>query len=415
MRKIYLDKPVLVSQNPNEPMRAGGWQNPSIRNADGVLYIRFRGVKDAYENLDGANRNPVYRSTDGGATWEQEKNNAKAWAMAQKPIANGDRVTFEGPGYITETSAFPKPAPERSGQNVKRPNFVGVYTNDEIRPFVGDEALAHSLICRRIKKGTDEMEVHKCKVDWKNAKGNVLIYNGYVSISQYLCGEYRVDKDGTIYMPASGMMLLPDGSLASRYSSMFFLKSTDNGYSWEYVGGIPYKEEYNVPNAIEVEGFMECCFEIAEDGSFFTIMRSGSLSPYVRGDDEHPAPKCFIAYSYDKGKTWTTPEVFYDYGILPRSTKLSDGTFLMTSGRPDVYIRLSKDKLGKDWGEVIHVLEVPEKDKYLAYEQYTCSNNGVCAYDDHTAFVTYSDLQAKTPDGVRANSIFVRKITITEE
>ena len=414
MKKIKLGKPVIVSQSTTEPIRAGGWQNPSIRHLDGVLYVRFRGVKDAYENLDSANRNPVYRSIDCGETWERLENPAKYWAMAQKPIANGDRVTFEGLEYITDTIDFPKPAPERSGKNVLRPNFVGVYTNEEIRPLVGDD-LDHTIICRRIKAGTGEMVKHKCKVDWKNAKGNVLIYNGYIGISQYLCGEYRVDKDGTIYMPASGMMLNADGSLASKYSSMFFLKSTDNGYSWEYVGGIPYKDEYNISNAIEVEGFMECCFEIAEDGSFFTIMRSGSLSPYVRGDDEHPAPKCYIAYSYDKGKTWTTPEVFYDYGILPRSTKLCDGTFLMTSGRPDVYIRVSNDSLGKDWGEVIHVLEVPEKDKYLAYELYTCSNNGVCEYDENTAFVTYSNFKLTTPEGVRANTIVTQKITITEE
>ena len=414
MKKITLGDPIIVSQNPNEPIRAGGWQNPSIRNLDGVLYIRFRGVKDAYENLDGANRNPVYRSLDGGHTWEHIKDHAMAWAMAQTPIANGDRVTFTGPGYITDTNGYPKPAPERSGKNVLRPNFVGVYTDDELRPFVGD-VLEHNIECYRIKAGTNEMVKHKCKVDWKNVKGSVLIYNGYISTSAYLCGEYRVDKDGTMYMPASGMMLNPDGSLASKYSCMFFLKSTDNGYSWEYVGGIPYKDEYNLPNAIEVEGFMECCLEIAEDGSFFTIMRSGSLSPYVRGDDEHPAPKCYIAYSYDKGKTWTTPEVFYEYGILPRSTKMPDGTFLMTSGRPDVYIRACYDGLGKKWEDVIHVLEVPEKDKYLAYEQYTCSNNGICAYDENTAFVTYSNFKLTTPEGVRANTIVVQKITITEE
>jgi hypothetical protein len=414
MKKIILGEPVVISQNTTEPIMHGAWQNPLIRYNDGVLYVRFKGVKDSYENQDEANKNPVFRSFDGGESWERMENVAKAWAMAQTPIANGDRVAFHPIDFITDTSAYPKPAPHRADKNILKGDVVGVYTDEEIREFVGDD-LDFSLICHRIKAGSDEMVEHRCRVDWKGVKGYPLIYKGYVGISGYLCGEYRVDKDGTIYLPVSDIKLNPDGTLASKYQSMFFLKSTDNGYSFEYVGGLTYKDEYNPPNAIDVEGFLECCLEICDDGSFFAVLRSGSISPFTRGDDDHPAPKSYIAYSYDKGKSWTEPEIFYDYGVLPRSTKMPDGTFLMTSGRPGVYIRACFDGKGKEWGEVIHIVKVPEAEKYTAYEQYTCCNNGICAYDEKTAFLTYSDFQLNTPEGVRAKSIVVRKITIDEE
>ena len=269
MKKIVFGKPVIVSQSTTEPIMHGAWQNPVVRYNDGVLYVRFTGVRDCHENLDRMNKHPVFRSFDGGESWERMTENAKYWAMAQKPIANGDRVNFSTIDSITDTSNYPKPAPHRAGkENILKSDVVGVYTDDEIRELVGDD-LDYTWDCYRIKAGTEELVKHRCRVDWKGKKGNILIYKGYVALGGYICGDYRVDKDGTMYMPVSGMMLSPDGSLTSRYYCMFFLKSMDNGYSWEYIGGIPYKEEYNSPNAIDVEGFLECCFEICDDGSFF--------------------------------------------------------------------------------------------------------------------------------------------------
>ena len=38
--------------------------------------------------------------------------------MAQTPIANGDRVAFHPIDFITDTSAYPKPAPHRADKNI---------------------------------------------------------------------------------------------------------------------------------------------------------------------------------------------------------------------------------------------------------------------------------------------------------
>ncbi len=413
MKKLVIGDPVIVSQSTTEPIMHGGWQDPEIRCKDGVLYVRFSGVKDDYENRDRENKNPVYKSID-GINWEPAKNNALEWTNAQTPIANGDKVRFTGVPSVTDKQLLEtlgEPALIRGADKMKVPAYKGVYTNAEMRKILGDDT-NKVIKSHRIKAGESELTRTKCEVKWDDlAYGK--IFNGYVACAY--AQPFRQDKDGTLYLPVAAHCVRPDGSLVSGYRSMCMLKSVDNGYSWEHVGTCEYHDEYNIPNAIEVEGFMESAFEICDDGSFFMIMRSGSLSPFVIGDDDHPAPKCMIAYSYDKGKTWTKPEIFYEYGVLPRCVKMGDGTILMTSGRPDVYVRACYDGKGKEWDDVIHVLDVPKEHYYNAYWEYTCSNNDICAYDDTTAYLTYSNFQLTTPEGVRAKSIIVRKISIVEE
>ncbi len=413
MKKLVIGEPVIVSQSTTEPIMHGGWQDPEIRCKDGVLYVRFSGVKDDFENHDRENKNPVYKSID-GVNWEKVKNNALEWTEAQHEITNGDKVRFTGAPSVTDPELLAKlgePAENRGKSAVKAPCFIGVYTKAEMRKILGDN-VSKTIMSHRLKKGATELENKLCEVKWDDlAYGRV--YTGYVG-AMY-AQPYREDKDGTLYMPVCSFCVNKDGSPVSSYRCMSMLKSIDHGYSWEHVGTCEYKEEYNIPNAIEVEGFMEAALEICDDGSFFMIMRSGSLSPFVIGDDDHPAPKSYITYSYDKGKTWTKPEVFYEYGVLPRSVKMGDGTILMTSGRPDVYVRACYDGKGKEWDDVVHVLDVPKEHYYKAYWEYTCSNNSLCAYDDTTAYLTYSNFQLKTPEGVRAKSILVRKISIVEE
>ena len=414
MKKIVIGEPVIVSQSTTEPIVHGGWQDPEIRCKDGVLYVRFSGVKDDFENRDRENLNPVYKSID-GKRWEKVANNRLEWTKAQPSISTGEKVRFTGLQSISDPDLLKKigePKECRGASAMKFPPFRGLYTKDELRAVLGD-TVDYIVAKHIVNDDTNEVETRLCKVDWDDVVG-VKIYNGYVNTSIY-AQPHRQDKDGSIYLPVATFTIDSNGLPNSGYRSMAMLKSTDEGETWEYQGICRYEDEYNIPSALEIEGFNEAAFEICDDGSFFMIMRSGSISPFAIGDDDHPAPKCMITYSYDKGKTWTTPEIFYDYGVLPRSGKLGDGTILMTSGRPDVYVRACFDGKGKEWDDVVHVLEVPKEKFYNGYWEYTCSNNGICAYDDTTAYLTYSNFQLKTPEGVRAKSIIVRKISIVEE
>ena len=106
MKKIILGEPIIISQSTTEPIMHGAWQNPVVRYNDGALYVRFKGVKDSYENQDEANRNPIFRSLDGGKSWERLERVAEGWAMAQTPLANGDRAAFHPLDYDAEARSF---------------------------------------------------------------------------------------------------------------------------------------------------------------------------------------------------------------------------------------------------------------------------------------------------------------------
>ena len=410
MKKPIIGERIVVSQSTTEAIRAGGWQDPEIKNSDGVLYVRFSGVKDEYANHDREKNNPVFKSTD-GVKWERITDNpAFAWTNAFKPLKNGDKVRFTGGEFIS-LKQNPTPAPIRSGENVLPPAYKGVYTNAEMKACLGDR-LNREIICYRITPGSNELKKEYCYVDW-DGLAYELVYNGLIAC--LYTQEYVEDEDGVLYMPASAHCVNEDGTLLSKYRNMLMLRSVDYGKTWQYQGVVPYKDEYNIPNSVEVEGFMEASFEITDDGAFYMIMRSGSISPYIIGDDDHPAPKPYITYSYDKGKTWTTPEVFYDYGVLPRSTRLKNGDVLMVSGRPDVYVRVCSDGKGKSWSDPVRAIEVPPEFYYDGYWEYTCSNCGVCPYGENEAFLTYSDFQRTTPEGVRAKSIIASKVTFEEQ
>jgi hypothetical protein len=260
MKKLVIGEPVIVSQSTTEPIRHGGWQDPEIRCKDGVLYVRFSGVMDDFENRDRENKNPVYKSTD-GINWEKVENNALEWTRAQAPISNGEKVRFVGTPSITDPALLEKlgqPKDCRGESKIKVPCFKGLYSKDELRSVLG-ESVDYMITAHRIKEGSDELESTLCPVkNWDNYAG-IKIYNGYVTHSVY-AQPYRQDKDGTIYMPVSSFALNEDGTPDSGYRSMHMLKSTDLGKTWEHQGVCLYKDEYNIPSAIEVEGFMEAAF-----------------------------------------------------------------------------------------------------------------------------------------------------------
>ena len=116
--------------------------------------------------------------------------------------------------------------------------------------------------------------------------------------------------------------------------------------------------------------------------------------------------------SYDGCKTWETPEYFYDYGVLPVTRKLADGTIILASGRPGVYLRVSQDRLGKEWSDIVPVVEVPKEQVYTKYYEYSCCNTGLAVTGPDTAVIAYSDFTLTAPDGEKAKSIMVRKITV---
>lgn len=412
MKTIRLSEPVIVAQNTTEPVLFGGYQDPMIRGgADGTLYVRFNARRDSWLTFGEEEQNPVYKSTDGGTSWERCAHAQDEWLRAGTPLPNGDLFYFREHAVLRgETLPALPPLPE--GRRLRTAGMA-VYTVNELQPYLGDR-VAKEFKAYRVKAGSDEIIEETCAVHWDNMPV-VLHPDGFlirVFPHPGLC--MKVSPDGTLWMPVDAPAVNEDGTLASLRRCTALLRSTDMGHTWEYVSHILYREDFNPPTAIDVEGFMECSLEFLRDGSCIALLRSGSLSPFVVGDDAHPAPIMMQTRSYDGCKTWETPTYFYDYGVLPVSRMLQDGTVLMASGRPGVYLRVSQNVSATEWSEIVPVVEVPKEDFYARYYEYTCCNTGLVVTGPNTAVIAYSDFTKTAPDGKRAKSIMVRKITVEE-
>lgn len=408
MRKLILGEPVVISQSTTAPVFRGGHQDPKIREKDGVLYVKFYSRRDCFQDHGKNDANPTYRSVDEGKTWELATN--EEWVAAGLRLPNGDVFQFRDRPIIQGYPTLPEL--DESRKNYKTcANQGEVYTVEELKPVLGDR-IHKNFIAYRIKAGTTELvteegPIHRDQFPVRHLQD----FLARVDITN----NFKIDKNGTVWCFGMGPLVDPDGKMTCHHDCIHLYRSDDLCHSFTYVSTVVYKPEYNVPNAKDVEGFHEAAFDILDDGTFFMILRSGSLHPFDHSDDDHPAPKMFTVRSTDQGKTWSTPEVFYDYGVLPRMVKLGCGTRIMVSGRPGVYLRSCDDPEAREWSDIIPILTVPKEDVYHAYYQYTSSNCDLVAYDDHTAFLTYDDFKLTTPDGERAKSIVVRKITVVEE
>ena len=406
--KMIIGGPHIVSQSSKEKLIGGGHQDPLIRCRDGKLYLRFSQRIDDLLAFGKEDVNPLFVSDNEGKTWKRSFD-LDEWTRSLEPLANGDRLEMCEFPTLYDIPELPEADEDRKNISYccgKRT----VYTVDELTPYLGD-SIAKEFEAKRIKSGTDVPVKEKCIVNWKNM--DVSVFESFTPkfLKRHFGMKYYADKNGVLWMPLNGGYVKDDGKMGSRRSCIHLLRSDDYGHVWDYVSTVPYKEEYNIPEAIDIEGFFEASVSFAENGDIFLIMRSGSLSPYEIGDAEHPAPKMYSVRSTDNGKTWQEPQVFYDYGVFPRAVKLNCGATLMTSGRPGVYVRASYDKNLYEWEDVKHILSVPEDEIYTGYFRYSCANNDLCIFDDNSAFLAYSDFTLKDENGESSKSIIVRKIS----
>ncbi|MBQ9783364.1 MAG: exo-alpha-sialidase [Clostridia bacterium] len=406
MKKIIVKNTVVIDQSTTEPLLWGGYQIPFIRYADGALWVRFMGRKDAVESYGKEDMDLVYGSHDGGKTWTRA--DLDAWRQAAPLLPNGDRLDFVQRKNVCGVQNLPPK--EKRGFGSKD---VFVYTVDELTGLV--EGLDKSFTVSRLCPGEQEPRQEICPVRWKDMPVNYYPRGEESLITQISPGEndFKVDGNGSLWLPVYADAPASDAEpITSRYNSVHLLRSNDMGHSWEYLSSVYYDPACNEPDAYSVEGFNEATLEILKNGDFLMIMRSGSLHPLRQ--QGRPFPKMHLVRSSDQGKTWSKPEVFYDYGIHPHSLRTEDGTILLISGRPGVYLRACDDPEGRVWSEITELVSVPPEDVMTKYFEYTCSNADICLCDDGRIFAVYSDFKQTDPAGTPAKSILVSQICLED-
>ncbi len=402
MQKIKVHKPVLIAQSADAPILWGGYQIPRMRISDDKkIYVKFNDRMDSVDTYDVEEFDPVFVSTDMGETWEKCTN--EEWIKAATTMPNGEKIDFIHQNGITEFPPLPPLPPER----------LNIYTVEELNPIFG-EKVEKSVAIYRVKDG--EIRKEKAEIVWDNMP---VTYVPGKRLSKVSIGydERAIifDENNVMWITCYCKALDENLKPFSKRCSTHILKSKDFGRTFEYVSTIPYKEEYNRPGTVHIEGFNETALILLGQGRMVAIIRSGTQSSKDPGNPEtKPSPYIFITKSSDNGKTWETPKPLYDYGIQPRAIKFPNGPFLMSSGRPGVYLRTSFDPNAEIWDDPIDVLKVPDSERYTGYYNYSCSNTDLKLYDDKTAFITYSDFTMNDKDGRKLKSIMVSKITLED-
>lgn len=160
---------------------------------------------------------------------------------------------------------------------------------------------------------------------------------------------YRVHRD-LVELPDGTLLLGGYGSgtingVANEYSLLF--ESTDGGKTFRQRAAINAGSEY---------GTNELGFARTSDGRLIAVMRGREFVP------RPPAQPMTVSFSDDDGVTWepltryVPPEGFPDNGIMPELVLQPNGQLLMSYGRPDNNVVVSRDGTGRTWdaGDIVY-------------------------------------------------------------
>lgn len=177
---------------------------------------------------------------------------------------------------------------------------------------------------------------------WTQSRGRIVE-------DKWKFGWYRIHRemlelaDGTLLLGAYGNGTV-DG-VRKAYSLL--LQSTDGGATWT---------QRSVVNARTSFATNELGFGRTADGKLLAMMRTEEPNP------KSPSAPMLQAYSDDEGLTWRDAKTFVppagmpSNGIMPKPMLLPNGQLLLTYGRPDNNVVVSRDGTGRTWdqGEVMY-------------------------------------------------------------
>ncbi len=261
---------------------------------------------------------------------------------------------------------------------------------------------------------TDTTTEVPCTIHWPNAPlcvyhtGHVYKIGGMFSLS----GHCVFTHGDTVYFVLYGMGMDSAADREHAVSpefqgdrSIYIFSSPDSGRTWNYLSQISPDDKVREDSVdyldykSEYEGFSEPWTIVLPNGDFFMLIRSGMTRTL------------FFSRSSDKGKTWTHPEKFDDFGVLPKVVQLPCGVTLAVYGRPCLRFRYTTDPEGKVWEDPIELPVSPDEPNY---RNRSCFYTGFLPVDDHTVMLAHMDFLYPNERGVGVRTVLVRKITVSE-
>ena len=118
---------------------------------------------------------------------------------------------------------------------------------------------------------------------------------------------------------------------ARRFFSVV-LESKDDGKSWNYLSTILEDPAARMP-----EGPNECEVIELANGQVLAYVRTGSQAPLLQ------------LRSSDGGKSWGAPEEILPFGVFPTAKILANGTLVLITGRPKLYLLVDFTGTGRNY------------------------------------------------------------------
>jgi hypothetical protein len=409
---LTVGEPVVVAQAPPELDRAAGgwgrWQFPYLRRLrDGRLHASFSVEPDAASSY-GAPMGHAY-SEDQGQTWRVGPAQVGHDVEDGVLLPNGDRLQ-------------PVQRPARRAEDFDLPKSVCDYVCSFQFPqslYRAEELPAelNEWRFRRLPTGQSEWieEVADMRIPdqlrcviREDARGAPPGIGGIEQVRQgplptpFLWGKIRVAPDGSLWA-ATYALRLQDGK--PLYLPLF-LRSRDQGRSWELLGEIPYRGDPDVdPLAEKREGFTEPDYDFRPDGSVICLMRTS---------DGHGHGPLYLTRSADGGRTWSRPVAFdrgFDGGKMPQLLTLDNGVTLASygqSGGPGhIAVRATTDPAGLEWQPPVEARFSPP----VSGGWNSCGHTEMVPLGRDRALLVYSDFNFPDPEGRPRKTILVREIT----
>ena len=381
--KIELSAPIRIAQAEQEE-EWGYFQFPVIGlTEEGYLFVDWQMNSDSYKayGTSSVRKYTPMVSKDEGKTWRPQDKGYKVYSRNYNArLKNGAELQIKTPKSkeIQAYSSFPKAVITKGKysyyyENSLPDDLQGIYLSYTDNNDITKEIHAHIEDPGLLRESVNG---YMPIVWWGNIK--------QLSDESLVAGVYP-----NHYLDQAGN-LLP--------SSVSFYHSKDEGNSWTNIGRIPFVKD-GIANVKGDGEFTEPAFEILKDSTFICIMRSGSSSPMYR------------SFSYDRGKTWTTPSPFTPNGVKPKLLLLDNGVLALVSGRPGIQVRFSLDGTGKKWTEPIDMISFMNEDGSYTRD-VSCGYPSILEAGDNSFYLVYSDFTTKNENQEIRKTIWFRKITI---
>ncbi len=405
---IEIGEPTVVFQAAAGEQGWGKYQFPELRHTvTGKIRARWSYGSDYIGAQD---KEILYAlSDDGGLTWERGDEivhsgilmpNGRYYVnIVSYGTVSGDEVDLSGI----------RPAAEWMDGRAK------LYFAEDLPAHEIEEHKIFDMTFLEYDPATGEVTEFESKVNWPNAPFCVH-HTGYAyTISGFfdLSGADVFYIDDRMYFTVYGRgfdsfadrenAVLPD---YNGENIVYIFESTDSARTWTLVSQISpdarirelSKDYRNYTSSYE--GFSEPQLVQTASGDYLMLLRTGM------------SRTLFYCRSSDQGRTWTQPEPFDDFGVLPQMITLDCGVTLASYGRPYLRLRATADPDCVEWEDPI---TIPVTSVNPDYMQRSCFYTNFLPLSDTEVLFVYSDFHYPNEEGEGVKTILVRRLTVVED